>query len=329
MTTGRPFVTNVEREGTALLGPWRAPRQLLQEQEYGGHASIHDEETAGALGLAGAPIEGPTHFSQFDPLGYELFADAWFERGCLSAHFETMVVDGERVQARVARAKAAPGSHATGPATGEAFKASGERVLVASLTVDDTPTELDARLSRARARDPGELRMLERVTVGWRAGPWTASVTFDEANGALYPFSLTQKLAVITEPSPWYERGGASPWGRPLLPTEMLSVLVYKEGAQPPVRQPAVGLFVDLEVRRRAAVFADQDYAIAREVVAVGQSRRVESFWTRSTVQDDSGAVVAEVLLHEGFFKREADAAPADGDGPPKGHPAAGPSGPR
>jgi hypothetical protein len=300
MTTPQPFGSIVEREGDVFLGPWRAPRQLLQEQEYGGHASIHDEGTAGSLGLAGAPIEGPTHLSQFDPLGYELFGSAWFERGCISAHFETMVVDREQVRAQVTRSTASDGSPS---ATGEAFKVSGERVLVASLTLDDAPTELDSRLARMREREPGELHVLERVAVGWRAAPWTSSITFDESNGVLYPFSLAEKLAVITELSPWYERDGGSPWGRPILPTEMLSVLVYKAGAQPPVRQPAVGLFIDLEVRRRGAVFVGQAYRVTREVVCVGQSRRVESFWTRSTVSDDSGTVVAEVLLHEGFFK--------------------------
>jgi hypothetical protein len=301
MTTPRPFGTIVEREGGVFVGPWRAPCQLLHEQEYGGHASIHDEGTAGSLGLAGAPIEGPTHLSQFDPLGYELFGSAWFERGCISAHFETMVVEGEQVRAQVTRST---GSNESPSAMGEAFKVSGERVLVASLTLDDEPTELDSRLARMRERDPGELHVLERVAVGWHAAPWTSSITFDESNGGLYPFSLAEKLAVITELSPWYERDGLTPWGRPILPTEMLSVLVYKAGAQPPVRQPAVGLFIDLEVRRRGAVFVDQAYQVTREVVGVEQSRRVESFWARSMVSDDSGAVVAEVLLHEGFFKR-------------------------
>ena len=51
------------------------------------------------MGLAGAPIEGPTHFSQFDPLAVTLWGTAWFERGCISSHFRTMVVEGEQVQA--------------------------------------------------------------------------------------------------------------------------------------------------------------------------------------------------------------------------------------
>src|SRR5690349_8310668 len=72
---------------------------MLAAQAYGGHASIHDAETAGELGLAGAPIEAPTHFSQFDPLAALAWGQAWFEHGCISGHFTTMVVDGEEVQA--------------------------------------------------------------------------------------------------------------------------------------------------------------------------------------------------------------------------------------
>src|SRR5215216_6510896 len=82
-----------------LTGPMRSPAQMLAEQEVDGHASVHDASTAESLGLAGAPIEGPTHFSQFDPLAVAIWGPAWFERGCISSHFRTMVVEGEQVQA--------------------------------------------------------------------------------------------------------------------------------------------------------------------------------------------------------------------------------------
>ena len=47
-----------------LSGPLRQPRQMLADQEYGGHTSIHDDEMAEKLGFQAGPIEGPTHFSQ-------------------------------------------------------------------------------------------------------------------------------------------------------------------------------------------------------------------------------------------------------------------------
>jgi hypothetical protein len=82
-----------------VSGPLRSPAQMLAEQEVDGHASVHDADAAAALGLIGAPIEGPTHFSQFDPLAVALWEQPWFERGCISSHFRTMVVEGEQVQA--------------------------------------------------------------------------------------------------------------------------------------------------------------------------------------------------------------------------------------
>ena len=93
------FETHITRDGDTLSGPLRAPAQMLAEQEYAGHTSVHDDDTAAKLGLPGAPIEGPTHFSQIDPLAVERWGQAWFERGCVSSHFLNMVVEGEEVRA--------------------------------------------------------------------------------------------------------------------------------------------------------------------------------------------------------------------------------------
>ena len=71
---------------SAIYSEFRKPRQLLGSQEYDGHLSIHDDQMAEDLGFAGAPIEGPTHFSQFVHLLEEQFGVTWFERGCISAH---------------------------------------------------------------------------------------------------------------------------------------------------------------------------------------------------------------------------------------------------
>ena len=78
------FSTPLERIGTTLRGPVRSPAQMLADQSYDDHLSVHDEGNAAALGLAGAPIEGPTHFSQFDPIASELFGEEWFRSGCIS-----------------------------------------------------------------------------------------------------------------------------------------------------------------------------------------------------------------------------------------------------
>lgn len=292
-------MTDVVRDGDTLRGPHRYPRQMLADQEYDGHTSVHDDETAAKLGLAGAPIEGPTHFSQIDPLAFELWGNDWFERGCISAHFQTMVVEGETVVAT-----ATPSGQ--GVARVGAAKSDGTPVLTGTISVDPTvPTELDERLAVARDREPGELFIVDQVSVG-PVAPTDVTVTIDESspNGHLYPFSLARKLAAITEPSPWYDTDD-TPWGRPIIPFEMFSVLSHKVGGGLRVRGPAVGLFIDLQVRAIAGpLFVGQEYRLEREVLAVGQSRKVESHWVDTTVLDaTTGAPVASVLLHSGVFK--------------------------
>jgi hypothetical protein len=284
-----------------VVGPLRSPIQMLAEQEVDGHASVHDEQMASSLGLRGAPIEGPTHFSQLDPLAVVLWGVDWFERGCISSHFRTMVVEGEQVQASLTTA-------GNGPARIEAHKADGTPVLTgtASIGPDYGDTELDGR--RAAQGHPGDLFIIDRLEVGMRRHEErTVSMTFDERNGARYPFSLAEKLAKITEPHPWYTPDGAksSPWGRPVVPMEMISVLANKSGRPWPVRSPAVGLFLDLEIRLlRGPVFVDHAYTVDREIVGLSQSRRTESYWTRTILSDAvRGDEVVQVLLHSGVFK--------------------------
>ncbi len=285
-----------------LTGPWRAPAQMLDEQVYDGHTSVHDEATAARLGLRGAPIEGPTHFSQFDPLGAAVWGDAWFETGCISSHFLNMVVGGEEVQAALTNG-ADPRQ-----ARIDAHKHDGTPVLTGTASVgpDHPESELERRL--ASLREPGELFIVDRLEVGMTGeSDETAVLTHDGRNGDLYPFSLAQKLARITEPHPWYTRegGATSPWGRAIVPIEMISVLAMKQPQSFPVRGPAVGLFVDLEIRLLAGpVFVDQPYAVTRRIVGLGQSKRTESYWVETTLSDpSSGVAVARVLLHSGVFK--------------------------
>ena len=282
---------------------------MLAAQEYGGHASIHDQGTADELGLAGAPIEAPTHFSQFDPLAGLAWGPAWFEHGCISGHFTTMVVEGEEVQASLtidggSRARIS------------AIKADAAVVLsgTASIGPDHGETELEAR--RARQRPPSELFIIDQLEIGMRRESGDVAVDHTTGNGPLYPFSLDEKLARITEPHPWYTADGGrrSPWGRAVLPMEMISVLAHKVGVGWPLRSPALGLFLDLEVRLLdGPVFVDQPYRVASEIVGLGESRRTESYWTRTTLTDvESDRPVADVLLHSGMFKESYPGYPAD-----------------
>src|SRR5215510_1108539 len=97
------FDTEITETAGTLIGPWRQPHQMLNAQIYDSHASIHDDATAQKLGFKGGTIEGPTHFSQFAPLGERLWGQAWFETGCLSAHYRAVCYEGEEVQAIVSK----------------------------------------------------------------------------------------------------------------------------------------------------------------------------------------------------------------------------------
>ena len=290
----------------ALCGPLRQPRQMLADQVYDDHKSIHDDAMASGLGLRAGPIEGPTHFSQFDPLLHRLFGQAWFETGCISAHYQNMVVEGEAVRAFV-----------QWPAAGArhtriwAEKADGTPVLTGTASVGsvDEPSEIRQRL--AKLRPPVQLvinRDLRVCQLG-AGNPESVRMGFDQHMGPHYPFTLADKLKSITESSPWYtpEGGPASPWGRAIIPIEMISVLLGStmDLAGFRGRGPAVGLFAGQEIRLiQGPLFVDQPYLLEREIVALSESARTESVWVRTRVLDaDTRAPVAEMILNSATLK--------------------------
>lgn len=295
-----------------LVGPLRTPAQMLGDQSYDGHKSVHDSDAAAKLGLAGAPIEGPTHFSQFEPFGAALWGDRWFTHGCISSHFLNMVVEGEEVRAGLTLA--GPGATS---ARISAAKGNGMPVLsgTASVGPDHGDTELSVRVAAAAAQPPAALHILDQLSVGQRgAAEETVRMGFDDRMGNLYPFTLREKLATITESMRYHQPDATTPWGGPVVPLEMLSVMSgsVSAGSGFRVRQPSMGLFIDLEVRLLdGPVLVDQPYRLVREIVALGASRRTESYWTRTTFFDGDRAV-AEVLLHQGVFKESYPGYPAD-----------------
>ncbi len=288
-----------------ICGDWRHPRQMLGDQTYDGHMSIHDDKMAEDLGFSGAPIEGPTHFSQFAPLLEEIWGQVWFEKGCISAHYLNMVIEGEEVRAFAE--VPLPGSQITNI---WAEKRDGTPVLqgTASVGSEHPETELDRR--RAKLRAPDQLVILSDLSVGMKgAAPEQVIMDFDQNMGDLYPFSLNNKLAGITELSPWYtsQGGNQSPWGRAIIPMEMLSVLTNysNRAAKFPVKGPAVGLYADQEIKLiDGPLFVNERYRLEREIVELSESRRVESNWVMTSVfEEASGKLVAECLLNSATLK--------------------------
>ena len=276
---------------------------MLADQEYSGHTSIHDDSMAEKLGFRAGPIEGPTHFSQFVPLLAHIWGKDWFERGCFSSHFQNMVVEGETVRAFVELPK--PGATKV---RAWAEKADGTPVLEASASLgpNDGPSLLDERMAKLRA--PEKLVIMADLHVGMLgAEDEPVRMDTDQHMGNLYPFSLAQKLDGITENSPWYSDSASSPWGRAIIPLEMVSVLAEYTSKQAafPVKQPVIGLFADQEIRMiDGPLFVGEDYLIRREVVALSESKRTESYWVRSRIFDASGTKLkAEMLLNHATLK--------------------------
>ena len=298
--------TPFSQTATFIAGDLRQPRQMLAEQKYDGHKSIHDDAMAERLGLRAGPIEGPTHFSQFDPLLFQVFGGEWFKSGCISAHYQNMVVEGESVRAFVEL-----------PAPGGTFvrlhaeKADGTPVLTGTASVGDAaqhPHELQQRI--AKLRPPTGLVINRDLKVGQR-GAVTEKIRmgFDQHMGDHYPFTLADKLAVITEPCDWYTADGGkrSPWGRPIIPTEMISVLLGATVDQAGFRGrgPAVGLFAGQQIRLvQGPLFVGQAYDLEREIIALSESARTESVWVRTRVYvAGTRTLAAEMILNSATLK--------------------------
>jgi hypothetical protein len=277
---------------------------MLAAQQYDNHTSIHDDATAQKLGFKGGTIEGPTHFRQFAPLCVAVWGPRWLAEGCLSAHYRNPCFDGEKVRAYLT--KPVPGTTSTSI---RMLREDGVEILrgTASIGADNPPSALERRM--AELAPPETLVILCDVRPGMRTKRITVRMDPGQHMGELYPFSLTDKLKVITEHSPWYTPDGAqsSPWRRAIIPFEMVSVLLnYARDAHAfSVRGPVVGLFADQEIRMiDGPLFAGESYEIDREVIALSGSRRTESMWMRTRVfRPGKDEVLATMLLNAAYLK--------------------------
>lgn len=288
-----PFDTPIAREGKLLVGPWRSPRQMLADQHYDGHASIHDDATAQKLGFKGGTIEGPTHFTQFEPLAHALWGERWFREGCLSVHFRAPVFEGEEVRALIETDEASPNR-----ATVRMERRDGAEILAGSIEVgtDNGPTALEARLAGlAPLADPV---VLHDVHVGITSARIPVRMAQDDHMGHYYPFTLAQKRLRMTEPSDRFAT---------TIPLEMISVLIQHKAGEDrfPVRGPHVGLFADQEIRLiDGPLLVGADYEVEREIVGLSGSKRTESMWVKSRVyRPDETTPVAEMLLNSAIMK--------------------------
>ena len=302
----RAFDTAIVDNGDTLIGPWRTPQQMLAAQVYDGHVSIHDNAMAQKVGFRAATIEGPTHFSQFDPLCERLWGDAWFETGCISAHYRNAVFAGEDVQAVVFMPKQAQSQIDI-----RMVKRDGTEVLQGSASVgrDHSATAFDRRL-----RD--ETQAADRPHHPARRQGRHEDAAADRAHG--FRSEHGRALSVLAarqaqQSSPSRPRftsrtaprttSGDAPSSR----SRCSSVLFQYRSKDDrlPVKGPAVGLFADQEIRLLdGPLFVGESYELEREVVALSGSRRTESLWVRTRVfAPPSGRPVATMLLNLASIK--------------------------
>lgn len=295
------FDTSIDEEDGILVGPPRGPRQMLAVQEDDGHASIHDDATAQAIGFKGGTIEGPTHFSQFVPLAVAVWGERWLTTGCLSVHYRAPVFEGEQVRAYLRRPEGS-GDLA------EIWMLRTDRTEILRGTASVGPqypsSALDGRLTELKPLlDPV---ILADAKIGQRTPRRRIVMDIDQHMGALYPFTLAEKLERITEPSVLYS-GSDHSFGRPIVPMEMISVLMQYTARDDgyPARGPVVGLFADQEIRViDGPIYVGEEYEIEREVVFLSGSRRTESVWMRSTLyRPDTSDIVAQMLLNLASIK--------------------------
>jgi hypothetical protein len=279
-----------------LVGEWRHPMQLLQDQELTSGPTVHDEAVAASLNLSGAPIEGPTHFSQFGPLAMSLCGDEWLATGCISTHFTAPVTEGKATRAEVVAAPGAQRAVITMQADDD------RQVLTGGISVAGQEQGTVCRHRLTRAQRPDEMQILDQGLVGMASDPLPARLTFAEPVGPPHPSSLDRKLEVITESHPSY-RSADNPWGAPIIPLEILAVLLHEHSQveRIPVSRQAVGLFLDQEIEvHHGPVLVGEEYLIQRPV---GPGRSTGSMWLRSSAIDHDGRLRVTMLLHIGFLR--------------------------
>lgn len=279
----------VDNDGT-LVGPIRRPRNA----GAAGAGSIHDDETARAVGFRGGTIAGSTHMNQFPPVLLRAFGNRWFETGSLSCYFQNATISDEPVRCFV---EVPPAGASDAQVRAWMEQDNGTQVLEATAAVGSPaePTLLRHRLAAPLPR--GDTRIYAHLEPGMVMEPQPARAQ------AVAP----SRLQLMTEPLDWY--AGPSPWGGPILAPGNLAQMM-RRGEQS-VRRPAgsgdgqargggVGLFGAIEIRQiRGPVFVDHDYEVTGSVLAVGETPKSEYFWYESVLREPHGGrdVAAMIMM--------------------------------
>jgi hypothetical protein len=268
----------------AITGPVRQPRNLAAHIV----GSIHDDDTAAALGFRGGTVAGSVHLDQFPPLLLAAFGQRWFETGSLSLYFRHATTDGEAVQAFVER----PPSEGVHPQVRAWMTTpAGELVAEGTAAVGDPRAASALHQRDLRPADPAELRILTALKAGDVLGDLRAAVNGERQRSVI-------EQGAMTEPLEWYS--GPSPWGGPIASPSGVVGLLYSHllADAKAAMGEHVGLFGAIEIRFRAGpIFLDRDYRVTGEVAAVSQTPKTEVLWFDSRALDDHNEPVAQMRM--------------------------------
>lgn len=272
-------------EHSEIVGEFRYPRNTAA----GAKGSIHDDATASRLGFRGGTVAGSLHMDQFAPILIALFGNRWFERGNLSLYFRQATVDREMVRCFGARLDDGPRARVRMEnEAGDLISEGGASCLGA-----DQDTELGRRV---KAQVPSTtLRILGRCSVGDRVADIEGRVS-DEA--------LQGRLETVVEPLPGYR--GAGPWaGRVLPPSLCVHLMTGVQKTMLPLAGPTVGLYGAIELQfLNGPLFAETDYRLDGEILALSESPKTENVWYRTRVRArPDGPDLAWMIMYLRFLK--------------------------
>jgi hypothetical protein len=283
----------VTTSSDVITGRVRRPRNLAAHIA----GSIHDDDTAAALGFRGGTVAGSVHLDQFPPLLIEAFGQSWFETGSLSLYFRHATTDGEAVQAFVEHPQAGghdPQVRAWMTTQGsESDDAAAVGLIVAEGTAAvGNPQAASALHERdLRPADPAGIKILKALKAGDVLGDLRVAVNSERQRSMI-------GRGAMTEPLDWYSEG--SPWGGPIASPSGVVGLLYTQllAETSKAMGEHVGLFGAIEIRFRAGpVFLDRDYRVTGEVAAISQTPKTEVLWFDSRALDERDEPVVEMRM--------------------------------
>ena len=287
MTGGASFTVS-DHDGV-LVGPVRHPENFSKNAV----GSIHDDDSAKALGFRGGTVAANIHFEQFPPLINAAFGQDWLRNGGLSLFSLNATTDGEPVQACVGPVEV----RADGGRRAKAWMVTpaGVRVSEGSASIGG-PDEASALREKLRAvRPPGNLRILAGSRVG--DGVFNIPSRLESAATAPRLASITETMTAYTDPGPY--------GGLVAAPSVAIDALRAVEGPLFRLNGPVVGLFGAIELQYLdGPIFIDRDYLTDGRVVALSDSPKTEVVWYESVLRPAcGGAPVARLIMMSRLLK--------------------------